>query len=194
AEASPAIPTQTTPTPAEPPTAVSPATPPATNAIQRAIAAAEAPTKPGTAAHTAPIQPATIETTSLQNLSDDGWRMIPRITPTQPAPTAAVPAPVHALRRAPISSDIKEQLPDAGPVKYDAPHQQQTSAYENMSTIPIVQRTETDTVPLPDSVVEMEDTSEPTPDNVDMDKLAHEVYSQIRRRLAVEWERGRGKR
>ena len=39
----------------------------------------------------------------------------------------------------------------------------------------------------------IESTNESS-NHVDVDKLANEVYSQLRRRLAIEWERGRGKR
>ena len=47
-----------------------------------------------------------------------------------------------------------------------------------------------------DSVSSMEN-AESTDENsnyVDVDKLANEVYSQLKKRLATEWERGRGKR
>ena len=58
------------------------------------------------------------------------------------------------------------------------------------STMPVVQRTEDDEVITDDAVEEA--ASEEA--EVDIDKLARQVYTQLKRRLALEWERGRGKR
>ncbi len=58
------------------------------------------------------------------------------------------------------------------------------------STMPVVQRTEDDDVTANNAVEEA--ASEEA--EVDIDKLARQVYKQLKRRLALEWERGRGKR
>ena len=58
------------------------------------------------------------------------------------------------------------------------------------STMPVVQRTEDDDVTADNAVEEA--ASEEA--EVDIDKLARQVYMQLKRRLALEWERGRGKR
>ncbi len=57
--------------------------------------------------------------------------------------------------------------------------------------MPIVQRVESASpVADPRNVEGEKDSEAPT---VDVDALAREVYAALRRRLAADWERGRGR-
>jgi hypothetical protein len=52
---------------------------------------------------------------------------------------------------------------------------------------------EAETDPAPDRTEAETDDKESEPSQVDVDELARRVYSDIKRRLGVEWERVRGR-
>ena len=130
-------------------------------AVQRAIAAAEAPPRPSP---------------SLEDLSRDLWQIKERPSTTNSNATTTTPNIMRTM-----AEDIL--LADNPSAEHDS----------MTSTIPVVQRMEGD-VDVDVSVEKSPTEASSTKAEVDIDKLARQVYAQLKRRLALEWERGRGKR
>ncbi len=155
-------------------------------AIQRAIAAAEAPPR-HTAWQRTPLREETAVTSpsSPSQNKIDNW---PSQTITSPT---IRPAAAPAIMRAPDASASPptqpRQWPDIKPVSAAPPAVQR--AEQPAATSSDQSHAEPETGNL-----KTDNTQEEKSAAVDIDKLAQEVYGQLKRRLAIEWERGRGKR
>jgi hypothetical protein len=140
--------------------------------IQRAIAAAEMP--PTTSAQQATMTPASqtaVVTPLVQKSSTTNTSSLMRALSQAEGATTS-----NQADSTPKATQEPYQWPDIKP-----PGTQQTQ-------YPI-QRTEDD-YPIDPIDPEPEESTPP----INIDQLANTVYSQLRKRLAVEWERGRGKR
>ena len=170
-------------------------------AVQRAIAAAEAPSSerrsPSMPASqerrqglvSPPSSPIAIQraivaaeaspqsSTSLETVSSDIWRVVERPSVYSDTSTTTSPDIMRALSEPDL---LNQAVDDQSPA----------------TAVPMIQRAKTGTSPTVESssggagqVSESGGTAE-----INIDDLAQKVYAQLKRRLAVEWERGRGKR
>lgn len=191
---------QTTPTisrlPLEP-TGTDPVLPMSREAqIQRAIAAAEmSPTartiqRMQTGTQTAVAPPSSL----VQEMMASDWHVQETAVDT---PTITAAQSTHSLMRAlgeAEASPKSESKSESNEDTYQWPDIKPTSTPSSSDTLQ--RATEDSEISSGDSATEMQEDEEQddTETEVDIDKLANEVYSQLRRRLAIEWERGRGKR
>lgn len=182
--------------------------------IQRAISAAEAPPASSSQPSTAPsdiqrsttgMETAVIPASTLAQNSMANGRQITQepeiITPL--TATTATPSLMRAVAAAespppkPTPATGQEeamQWPDilsTSPAETTADIQQN----ETEASTPNIQRKSPE--PQEDSLIgdeENEEDDENDAEAINVDQLANEVYSQLKKRLAIEWERGRGKR
>ncbi|MFO7680374.1 MAG: hypothetical protein R6X34_10010 [Chloroflexota bacterium] len=174
-----------------------------TSALQRAIAAAETAPAAAHAVSHSQLQTAVASPPALfQELQANEWHVKQETAVSQPAVAPAV-APTHSptLMRALAAAEKstaapvqnRYQWPDIKPtsISTSRPAPAPTSA---PSAAENIQRAE---ITAPDSTsqhLEAEPAAQTEQPPVNIDQLANEVYSQLKKRLAVEWERGRGKR
>ncbi|MBE2224180.1 MAG: hypothetical protein IAF02_21760, partial [Anaerolineae bacterium] len=167
-------------------------------AAKTAIALAEKPsTRTSQAIQRTPTasQTAVSATTStlFQDLMAENWQVdqetavIPPETHSPTITTTTVPSIMRAL--AAVESKTADETKASPPETYQWPDIMPVT--KPMAAPPIqhnIQR-------IPDEVnPEPEIESSESPATIDINQLANEVYSQLKKRLAIEWERGRGKR
>ena len=153
-------------------------------------------TEPAETARTEPAEVAAAPPPALvQEMLADDWQVKNQLTYPETAvvtPTMQSPSSTPSLMRAiaaaekPPAHTAKEtvQWPDIAPTATQNGIQRDMVETTNID----MQRVEAE------PGIDDEESSDEESPEVDVDKLANEVYSQLRKRLAIEWERGRGKR
>lgn len=143
-------------------------------------------------------QPASVQTKLAQNdtaLAQDS--LLGQGQPEKPEPASTVPTEIGELPQ-----DLWQLIgkdPPPAPVKTET-----TIAPEQHSAVPEQAANETTTIQRqPENMAEVETADPPAPEEnlddevegegVDVDELARRVYSDLKRRLSVEWERTRGR-
>jgi len=177
--------------------------------IQRAISTAEAslppPNQPISATPTIQRTPSPTATqtavaptsTLAQDMVADGWQLkqaAPLVTPTtQPSENSLMRAIAIAESAPPEPTQETVQWPDIQTGIRSTSSAETDSIQRSTAEAPVIQRDEQESQAegMDNEGNEEEDENSET---IDVDKLANEVYSQLRKRLAIEWERGRGKR
>ena len=183
-----------------------------TPAVQRqpSLPARQTPTSPteGSGGSRSDSPPQAYVPTEIGPLPGDLWEILgaPMPTPTAPAGQTGSPAVMRAAAAAESSVSLAEP-PTSYPVQ--APNAG-TNGYTNGHT-PVVQREVTsDTGPSQPSSVATVQSGMPTrtasaqegggqgaeageQGEVNVEELARQVYSEVKRRIAVDWERGRGR-
>ncbi|MCA9934696.1 MAG: hypothetical protein KC415_12265, partial [Anaerolineales bacterium] len=217
--------------PAEPETVVpltgtsSPAAssqPPATNRLQRAIAAAERPARatqptPGsqrpsvtsrsafslqraaldTSTPTATAPQPTVVQTAVGPLPADLWSLLGQTPPASQMDTASQPV----MRTFADNKTIDPQTSTTETTWLSPMPTRPETAVTSPVQQPVIQRVE-DVLdpgtgdPETSEATDTLDTFEKktAKSEINVDELAKQVYQQLKRRLSVEWERGRGKR
>jgi len=167
---------------APPPAAGTPAP-----AVQRVTDSAPAGTSPGI--------PEMIPT-PIGDLPSDLWTLIGQKPPSREQPPATTGSPAPASRRDVQRAIAAAEAPPprtaagsaAAPARQPAP----PAAALPFAALPV--QTRADSGPV--TAVQRQESGEaaaPAEAGVDLEQLSEQVYSEIRRRLAVEWERGRGR-
>lgn len=132
---------------------------------------------------------------SLQSLGTDLWQ----ITAT---PDSLLRGSTTSTRMPSISADTHSTTLMRAIA--DAEAQSPATTAHSQSTVPAIQRVETTgasssgnvqqpTAPQAASETDDEDAADQATAEVDVDKLARQVYAQLKRRIRIEWERGRGR-
>ncbi len=171
--------------------------------IQRAIAAAEKPSSQTRSEITVqrasfPTETAVTPTETLTpEATPEGWQISQEtaVTPETTTTTTATASLMRAIGEAERSTSTETpasepyQWPDIMPTKSNDSVQRWETASPRGPGVNIGGHRAASAAEQSES--EPEETKPP---EIDMDKLAKQVYSQLRKRLAIEWERGRGKR
>ena len=189
--------------------------PPPPETAQRAVAAAEAPPPPPeTKAAERPARPSAPSAPS----APPGAAPAPRPEAVQRAIAAAEapPPPPETLPRYAIRRNVvyapsgeKEQIPPLHTAVSSTPPREESTPRPVEFALParptVAQRTAAPATTAVPTVVQRDDDDNNAPDEIDddrpgdssdpdIDQLARQVYTQLKRRLAVDWERSRGKR
>jgi hypothetical protein len=197
--------------PVEPPAQITDSASPAdTGSAQRAIEEAEEGEDlpaPSPGPTRAPPPESKMVPTEIGDLPSDFWEILGQKPPETQQPGPSVKPTNGGLQRTPASpGDVSAAISFAEAPRADAPTLERPPLEDFIQrewSAPVVQRedlrsssssqTISSDQPSAETSGSAEDAESPAGDGVDVDKLAEAVYRQLKRRLAVERERGRGR-